>query len=308
MSGSYGPADERESLATIARALELGITLFDTADTYGQGHNEQLVGRALRQHRGRALIATKFGRTVGSDGTRGVDGRPEYVRSACEASLRRLGVDTIDLYYQHRVDPLVPIEETVGAMAELVAAGKVRFLGLSEASADDIRRATAVHPIAALQSEFSLLTRDLEDNGVLGALSELDIALVPFAPISRGLLSGTLEPDTNFTGSDVRAHAPRFEGTNLEQNVARVGRFSALARSFGATAAQLALAWVLAQRDDVIPLTGTKRVAHLEENVKALDLVLSPAQLVQIEDVIPKGSAAGARSSEHWAPVPRTTA
>lgn len=308
MSGSYGPADEHESLATIARALELGITFFDTADTYGQGHNEQLVGRALREHRDRALVATKFGRTTAPDGTRGVDGRPEYVRSACEASLRRLGFETIDLFYQHRVDPLVPIEETVGAMAELVAAGKVRFLGLSEASAEEIRRAAAVHPIAAVQSEFSLLTRDLEDNGVLAVLRELGIALVPYAPISRGLLSGTLAATTSFSGSDVRAHAPRFEGANLEQNVAQVERFAALARSFGATAAQLALAWVLAQGDDIIPLSGTKRVAHLEENVKALDLVLTPAQLQQIESIIPKGSAAGARSSEHWAPIPRASA
>lgn len=302
MSGAYGFAEDGESVATIHRAIELGITLIDTADAYGKGHNEELVGGALRGLREKVILATKFGRTYGPDGTRGLCGRPDYVKTACDASLRRLGVDVIDLYYLHRIDPAVPVEETVGAMAELVRAGKVRHLGLSEANAQQIRRAVAVHPIAALQSEFSLFTRDLEDNGVLATIRELGIALVPFAAIGRGILSATVRVP-QFGGEDVRKHAPRFQGENFEKNLATAERFGALAAEFGVTPAQLALAWVAAQGDDVIPLTGTKRVAHLEENVAAARITLTQEQLARIAAIVPKGSAAGARSVDPFTVV-----
>jgi aryl-alcohol dehydrogenase-like predicted oxidoreductase len=298
MSGTYGVSDDAEALRAFDRALELGITFIDTADTYGHGHNEEFVGRALRGRRDRVVLATKFGRTFGTAGSRGVDGRPEYVRSACDASLKRLGVETIDLYYQHRVDKNVPIEETVGAMAELKAAGKIRYLGLSEADADNVRRAVAVHPIAALESEYSLFSRDVEDNGVLATIRELGIALVPYSPLGRGMLTGTVRTNDGFAPSDPRAHNPRFEGDNFAQNIAVVDRLAALAAELGVTAAQLALAWVYAQGDDIIPIPGTKRVKYLEENVAATALRLTPENIASILAIAPKGVAAGARSND----------
>jgi aryl-alcohol dehydrogenase-like predicted oxidoreductase len=298
MSGTYGVSDDAEALRAFDRALELGITFIDTADTYGHGHNEEFVGRALRGRRDRVVLATKFGRTFGTAGSRGVDGRPEYVRSACDASLKRLGVETIDLYYQHRVDKNVPIEETVGAMAELKAAGKIRYLGLSEAGADNVRRAVAVHPIAALESEYSLFSRDVEDNGVLATIRELGIALVPYSPLGRGMLTGTVRTNDGFAPSDPRAHNPRFEGDNFAQNIAVVDRLAALAAELGVTAAQLALAWVYAQGDDIIPIPGTKRVKYLEENVAATALRLTPENIASILAIAPKGVAAGARSND----------
>jgi aryl-alcohol dehydrogenase-like predicted oxidoreductase len=297
MSGSYGPADETESFATIRRAIELGVTMIDTADAYGKGHNEELVGRAIEGRRDQIVLATKFGRTYGAGGERGLCGRPDYVATACDASLARLRVETIDLYYLHRIDPAVPVEETVGAMAELVKAGKVRQLGLSEASAANIRRAAAVHPIAKLQSEYSLFSRDVEDNGVLATIRELGIGLVPFAAIGRGFLSATVRVN-EFTGEDVRKHAPRFMGENFQKNLAIVERFQGLAREFGITPAQLALAWLLARGDDVTPLAGMKRRTHLEENVAAEKIALTPEQLAQVEAVVPKGVAVGARSGD----------
>lgn len=298
MSGNYGPADDAESVATLERAYELGVTFFDTSDTYGRGHNEEFVGRGIRRFRDRIVLATKFGRTHGAThAERGVNGRPEYVRSACDASLRRLGLETIDLFYLHRVDLRTPIEETVGAMAELVRAGKVRYLGLSEAKPDEIRRAASVHPIVALQSEYSLFSRDVEDNDVLATIRELGIALVPYSPLNRGLLSATVR-EIAFAEQDPRAHNPRFEGENFTRNVATVDRFAALAHEFGLSAAQLALAWVLAQGTDVIPIPGTKRRTHLEENVAAAGVHLTAAQLGRIAAVLPKGAAAGSRSSD----------
>lgn len=302
MSGSYGPADEAESIATIHRAIELGITMIDTADGYGQGHNEELVGRALRGRHDRIVLASKFGRTYGEAGSRGLCGRPDYARSACDASLRRLGVETLDLYYLHRVDPEVPIEETVGAMAELVRAGKVRRLGLSEADAGNIRRAVAVHPIAALQSEYSLFSRDIEANGVLTTIRELGIVLVPYGGLGRGFLSATVRAN-DFSGDDVRKRAPRFSGDNFAKNLAIVERFGALAREFSVTPAQLALAWLLAQGDDVKPLAGMKRRAHVEENVGAEKIVLTKDRLARIEETVPKGSASGARSADPFTAV-----
>jgi aryl-alcohol dehydrogenase-like predicted oxidoreductase len=298
MSGTYGVSDDAEALRAFDRALELGITLIDTADTYGHGHNEEFVGRALHGRRDQVVLATKFGRTVGTAGARGVDGRPEYVRSACDASLKRLGVETIDLYYQHRVDKNVPIEETVGAMAELKAAGKIRYLGLSEAGAENVRRAAAVHPIAALESEYSLFSRDIEDNGVLATIRELGIALVPYSPLGRGMLTGTVRANDGFAPSDPRARNPRFEGDNFAQNLLIVDRLTALAAELGITGAQLALAWLYAQGDDVIPIPGTKRVKYLEENVAATGVHLSAADLARILAIAPKGVAAGARSSD----------
>ena len=261
MSQFYGPRDDAESTATLERAIELGVDFFDTADIYGTGHNEELVGKVLRKHRNRVIIATKFGNQVLPDGTRAINGRPEYVRSACDASLKRLGVDHVDLYYQHRVDKNVPIEETVGAMADLVRQGKVRYLGLSEASAKTIRRAHAVHPISALQSEYSLWTRDYEDE-VIPTLRELGIGFVPFSPLGRGLLSGAL---SELRADDMRRKiSPRFEGGNLDQNLRVVARLKEIAQEKGITPSQLALAWVLAQGDDIVPIPGTKRRKYLE--------------------------------------------
>ena len=292
MSQFYGPRDDTESTATLERAIELGLDFFDTADIYGTGHNEELVGKVLRKHRNRVIIATKFGNLVLPDGTRAINGRPEYVRSACDASLKRLGVDHVDLYYQHRVDKNVPIEETVGAMADLVRQGKVRYLGLSEASAKTIRRAHAVHPISALQSEYSLWTRDYEDE-VIPTLRELGVGFVPFSPLGRGLLSGALG---ELPADDMRRKiSPRFEGDNLDQNLKVVARLKEIAGGKGITPSQLALAWVLAQGDDMVPIPGTKRRKYLEENIAAASVKLSKSDLARIEEAAPKGFAAGGR-------------
>jgi aryl-alcohol dehydrogenase-like predicted oxidoreductase len=295
MSAFYGTTDEAEGIATIHRAIELGVTLLDTADMYGPHTNERLVGRAIADRRDKVVLATKFGNVLHEDGTRSVEGSPEYVRSACDASLRRLGVDHIDLYYQHRVDFDTPIEETVGAMAELVAAGKVRYLGLSEASPATIRRAHAVHPISALQTEYSLWTRDVEAE-ILPALRELGIGLVPYSPLGRGFLTGTIRsPADDLDAGDFRRMNPRFEGEALERNLALVDRIRALADEKGVTAGQLALAWVLAQGEDVVPIPGTKRRRYLEENVAAAAISLTAEDLARIDAEIPVGAAAGER-------------
>jgi aryl-alcohol dehydrogenase-like predicted oxidoreductase len=292
MSQFYGPRDDRESAATLERAIELGVDFFDTADVYGSGHNEELVGRILGKHRGRVKIATKFGNQVLPDGKRAINGKPEYVRSACDASLLRLGIDYIDLYYQHRVDRTVPIEDTVGAMAELVRQGKVRYLGLSEAGANTIRRAHAVHPITAVQSEYSLWTRDYEDE-VIPTLRELGIGFVPFSPLGRGFLSGGIR---ELPADDMRRRiSPRFESDNLARNLLIVDRLKEIAAARGITPSQLALAWVLAQGDDMVPIPGTKRRKYLEENVAAAAIHLSKSDLARIEEVAPKGFAAGGR-------------
>jgi aryl-alcohol dehydrogenase-like predicted oxidoreductase len=299
MSEFYGSADEQQGIDTIHRALDLGVTFLDTADMYGPFTNEQLVGKAIAasQHsRDDIQLATKFGNERLPDGTRvGINGSPEYVRSACDASLQRLGVDHIDLYYQHRVDQSVPIEETVGAMGELVAAGKVRHLGLSEAAPDTIRRAHATHPITALQSEYSLFTRDLEDE-ILPTIRELGIGLVPYSPLGRGILTGAITPGS-LAADDSRSSAyfPRLNGEALEANLALVDRVRAIASDKGCTPGQLALAWVLAQGDDVVPIPGTKRVKYLEENVGALDVKLTKEDLRRIDEIAPQGVAAGNR-------------
>jgi aryl-alcohol dehydrogenase-like predicted oxidoreductase len=292
MSQFYGPRDDTESTATLERAIELGITFFDTADVYGIGHNEELVGKTLRKYRDRVVIATKFGNQVLPDGKRTINGRPEYVRSACDASLKRLGIDHIDLYYQHRVDKNVPIEETVGAMAELVRQGKVRYLGLSEAGANTIRRAHATHPISALQSEYSLWTRDYED-GVIPTLRELKIGFVPFSPLGRGFLSGNLR---EIAANDMRRSvSPRFADENVASNLKVVDRLSAVAADKKITLSQLALAWVLSRGDDMAPIPGTKRRTYLDENVAAAAIKLTAADLARIEEAAPKGFAAGGR-------------
>jgi aryl-alcohol dehydrogenase-like predicted oxidoreductase len=294
MSQSYGPADEDESIATIHRALDLGVTLLDTADVYGDGHNESLVGRAIRERRDDVVLATKFSLSRGDGGAMRLNGRPEYVRSACDASLQRLGVEHIDLYYQHRVDPKVPIEDTVGAMAELVSAGKVRFLGLSEASAATLRRAVAVHPISALQSEWSLWTRDLEDE-VVPAARELGIGIVPFSPLGRGFLTGAITSPDDFGDDDFRKNNPRFQGDNFARNLELVGEVRRLAVDKGCTAGQLALAWVMARGRDVVPIPGTKRRAYVEENVGACRVDLTSDDLDGLAKIAPPGAAAGGR-------------
>ncbi|MCU4185117.1 aldo/keto reductase [Acidiferrimicrobium sp. IK] len=283
MSEFYGEGDDNESIAVIHRAIELGCSFLDTADMYGPFTNERLVGKAISGRRDRVQLATKFGNERREDGSRvGVNGRPEYVRAACDASLGRLGVDHIDLYYQHRVDRSVPIEETVGAMAELVAAGKVRHLGLSEASAATIRRAHAVHPITALQTEYSLWTRDVEAE-ILPTVRELGIGFVAYSPLGRGFLTGRFTSADAFGQGDFRSHHPRFQGANLEANLALVERVKELAARKGATAGQVALAWVLAQGDDIVPIPGTKRRAYLEENLAALDVTLDAEDLAWID-------------------------
>lgn len=295
MSQSYGSPDATESLATLDRALDLGITFLDTADVYGPFTNEELVGRAIRGRRDAVFLATKCGLVPGaSGGPNEVDGSPAHIRSACDASLRRLGVPTIDLYYLHRLDPRTPIEESVRAMADLVDKGKIRYLGLSEVSAKTLRRAHAVHPITAVQSEYSLWNRDPED-GVLPACRELGVGFVPFSPLGRGFLSGSIRTLDGLPESDFRRGLPRFQGTNLEQNVRLADRLAALAKERSVTPVQLALAWVLAQGDDVVPIPGTKRRKYLEENAAAVDLVLTRADLARIETAVPKGSAAGER-------------
>ena len=300
MSEFYGPTDdavEEAGIATIRRALDLGVTFLDTADMYGPFTNERLVGRAIAGRRDEVQLATKFGNERREDGSRlGINGRPEYVRSACDASLQRLGVDHLDLYYQHRVDQTVPIEETVGAMKELVEVGKVRHLGLSEASADTIRRAHAVHPVTALQTEYSLFTRDLEDE-ILPTIRELGICLVPYSPLGRGLLTGAITSPDTLDESDSRrtAYFPRFHGEALDANLSLVDRVRAIADTKGCTPGQLALAWVLAQGDDVVPIPGTKRVTYLEENVAAADVTLSEDDLMALGAAVPRDAVVGAR-------------
>jgi aryl-alcohol dehydrogenase-like predicted oxidoreductase len=294
MSFAYSGADDRRSLETIDRAIELGITLFDTADVYGPETNERLVGPALARRRGDVVLATKFGsRSLEIEG-RAPDGRPEYVRRACDASLRRLSMDYIDLYYQHRVDPQVPIEETVGAMAELVTAGKVRHLGLSEAAPETIRRAHAIHPITAVQSEHSLWTRDVEDR-VLPTLRELGIGLVAYSPLGRGFLTGAIRRPTDLAEDDWRRQNPRFQGENFERNLELVAAIETLAQRKRVTPAQLALAWVLAQGDDIVPIPGTTRPQRVEENVAALDVELTDDELARLDEIAPVGVAAGTR-------------
>jgi aryl-alcohol dehydrogenase-like predicted oxidoreductase len=299
MSEFYGDRDDAESVMTLHRALEWGVTFFDTADVYGPHTNEELVGRVLRGNRERVVIATKFGilRDPGQPGFRGIDGRPDYVKEACEGSLRRLGIDCIDLYYQHRVDPETPIEETVGAMAELVRDGKVRYLGLSEASPDTIRRAHAVHPITAVQSEYSLWTRDPED-GVLAACRELGIGFVPYSPLGRGFLTGQIKSFEDLPADDYRRTAPRFQEENFQRNLDLVERVGEIAREKDCTPAQLALAWVLAQGENVVPIPGTKRRKYLRENLDALDVTLNIGDLERIDEVIPAGAVAGSRYPE----------
>lgn len=298
MSEFYGPRDEAESLATLQRAMELGVNFFDTADMYGPFTNERLVGRALRGRRDQVVIATKFGIVRGEDsGWRGYRADPAYVRAACESSLERLGVDHIDLYYLHRVDPKVPVEETVGAMAELVGEGKVRFLGLSEVAPSTLRRAHRVHPISAVQSEYSLWSRDPED-GVLAACRELGVGFVAYSPLGRGFLTGQIRRFEDLAPDDFRRNQPRFQGENFERNLELVRAVQMLAAERGCTPAQLALAWVLAQGEDLVPIPGTKRVKYLEENLGALQVSLAPGDLARLEAVLPKGGAAGDRYPE----------
>jgi aryl-alcohol dehydrogenase-like predicted oxidoreductase len=297
MSQSYGPADDRESVAAIHRALDLGVTFLDTADMYGPFTNERLVGRAIAGRRDEVVLATKFGNQRRPDGSWvGINGRPEYVHSACDASLERLGVDHVDLYYQHRVDPSVPVEETWGAMKELVEAGKVRHLGISEAAPATIRKANAVHPVAALQSEYSLFSRDPERE-LLATVRELGIGFVAYSPLGRGFLSGRLTSSSpeEFADDDFRRGHPRFEGENFARNLALVERVRQLAAEKGATPAQLAIAWVLAQGDDVVPIPGTKRRRYLEENLAALQLRLTREDLTAIDEAAPRGAVAGER-------------
>jgi aryl-alcohol dehydrogenase-like predicted oxidoreductase len=299
MSEFYGATDEAESIATIHRALDLGCTLLDTADMYGPFKNEELVGRAIKGRRQEVVLATKFGivRDPVNAMVRSISGNPDYVRQACEASLKRLGVDVIDLYYQHRVDPSTPIEDTVGAMARLVKEGKVRHLGLSEAGAATLRRASAVHPIAALQSEYSLWSRDPED-GILAACRELGIGFVAYSPLGRGFLSGAIRRFEDLAADDYRRFSPRFQGDNFAKNLALVERIKTLAASKRCTPSQLALAWTLAQGDDIVPIPGTKRRSYLEENLGAADIALSAQDLAAIDAIAPQGAAAGQRYPE----------
>jgi aryl-alcohol dehydrogenase-like predicted oxidoreductase len=299
MSDFYAGRDDAESLATLERALELGVTFYDTADMYGPYTNEELVGRFLKGKRDRVVLATKFGivRDPANPQVRGINGRPDYVRSSCDGSLKRLGVETIDLYYLHRVDPGTPIEETVGAMAGLVEAGKVRFLGLSEVGPQILRRAHGVHLITAVQSEYSLWSRDPED-GILDACRELGVGFVPYSPLGRGFLTGQIQRFEDLEPDDYRRSSPRFQGENFQKNLDLVAKINEIARSKGCTPAQLALAWVLAQGEDLVPIPGTKRRKYLEENLGALDVTLTADDLKRIDEIAPKGVAAGPRYSE----------
>ena len=298
MSEFYGNRDDQESVATIHRALDLGLNFLDTADMYGPYTNEELVGRAIRGRRHQVTLATKFGIVRGADpSARAVNGKPEYVRSACEGSLRRLGVETIDLYYQHRIDPDTPIEKTVGAMARLVREGKVRYLGLSEASPETLRRACAVHPIAALQTEYSLWSRDPEDE-VFATCRDLGVGFVAYSPLGRGFLTGQIKRFEDLAADDYRRETPRFQGDNFQKNLALVRRIEEMAEEKGCTAAQLALAWVLAQGEDIVPIPGTKRRKYLEENLAALEVTLTQEELRRIDEMAPHGLAAGPRYPE----------
>jgi aryl-alcohol dehydrogenase-like predicted oxidoreductase len=299
MSEFYGARDDAESIATIHRSVELGMTFLDTADVYGHGDNEVLVGKAIRGMRDKIFLATKFAivRDKANPASRGVSGKPEYIRAACDASLKRLGVDTIDLYYQHRVDPNTPIEETVGAMTDLIRAGKIRHIGLSEAGPATIRRAHAVHPIAALQTEYSLWTRDPEDE-VLATTRELGIAFVAYSPLGRGFLTGQFKRFEDLAPDDYRRHSPRFQGENFQKNLDLVARVETIATEKKCTPGQLALAWLLAQGEDIIPIPGTKRRSYLEENAGALQVKLTEEDLRRIDEVAPHGAASGARYPE----------
>ncbi|MBA4123423.1 MAG: aldo/keto reductase [Acidobacteria bacterium] len=303
MSEFYGAADERseeQSIATIHSALEIGVNFLDTADMYGPYINEELVGKAIKGKRDEFVIATKFGiwRDPVDTNKRSIKGKPEYVRQAVEGSLKRLGIETIDLYYQHRVDPETPIEETVGAMAELVKEGKVKYLGLSEASAETLRRASRVHPITALQSEYSLWTRDVEDNEVLAACRELNIGFVAYSPLGRGFLSGEIKRFEDLAADDYRRQSPRFQGENFDKNIKLVEKVEEIARAKGVTTSQLALAWVLAQGQDIVPIPGTKRRKYLEQNAETAEIILSQEELAAIEDVFPKDAVSGLRYPE----------
>jgi len=298
MSEFYGPADDARSIGVIHHALDMGMSFLDTADIYGVGRNEELVGRALKGRRDRAVLATKFGNVRTADGKYlGISGEPDYVKTACDASLRRLGIETIDLYYQHRVDPDTPIEDTVGAMADLVREGKVRFLGLSEAAPETVRRAHAVHPIAALQTEYSLWSREPEDE-LLDVCAELGITFVAYSPLGRGFLTGAITSPDDLAPDDWRRNNPRFQGENLRKNLRLADAVRAMADTRGCTAAQLALAWVVARDGNVVPIPGTRSVERLEENAAALEIRLSPAELAELDRIAPPGAAAGTRYPE----------